>query len=107
MQTNTQPEPAQLSPDDVRTVADALFYAPWQSELARAMGASRQTIASHLRHGCSGAHAAALLGLLARRIVENDANDAAEVAALQASHAQARSEKTALLARLEQKVAGE
>jgi hypothetical protein len=93
------PSTAHLSAAEVRLIGDALFYEPWQTAMAEAVGVSRQTVAHYLREGVTGAQAAALIGLVARRIVEADAEHARDTAGHEAEHLARRREKAALLDR--------
>lgn len=97
-------ETAALTPDDIREIGEALYYAPWQTQMAEELAVSRQTVAHYLRNGADGSQAAALLGLVARSVVEADLAHMAELSRLTGEHHERKADKLRLIEKLTPRV---
>jgi predicted XRE-type DNA-binding protein len=85
-----------LSAADVREIGEALFGETWQSEMASSIGVPRQSVSYYMRNGgANGAQAAAIIGLIARAAMEDQASAQAQ----QQAHTIRQGVLKALLAR--------
>jgi hypothetical protein len=56
-----------LTSQEIQEIGVALYGSAWRAEMAKGIGVPRQSIGYYLRSGgVSGAHAAAVIGLVAR-----------------------------------------
>lgn len=66
-----------LTPEDVAELGETLFGDAWRTRLAEAMNVPRQGVQHYLKAGIRGAQAAALVGVLARTLVDHQATELA------------------------------
>jgi len=59
-----------LTSIEIREVGEALFGSTWQGAMAKGLGVPRQSVTYYLRSGANGAQAAAIIGLVARIVVQ-------------------------------------
>ncbi len=59
-----------LTSIEIREIGEALYGSTWQGSMARALGVPRQSVSYYLRAGVNGAQAAAIIGLVARVVLQ-------------------------------------
>jgi hypothetical protein len=77
---------------EIREIGEALYGSAWQGTMARALGVPRQSVSYYLKAGVSGAQAAAIIGLIARVLLQDSRQ-----AAVRRQSADTRNEELATL----------